>query len=286
MLRKVVIPAAGLGTRLLPATKEQPKEMLPVFARGVDGGLCVKPFLQVVFEKLHEAGFRSFCFVVGRGKRSIEDHFTLDGGFSHRLPRENKAALMRELSAFYDKITKSHIVFLNQPEPRGFGNAVFHAKGFTGNEPFLVHAGDDLILSEDNHCMRRLVEVFESFGADAVFHVQRVGDPRNYGVVAGERVGDNLYRVKRMEEKPLSPFSNLAAVAVYVFSPRLYDALEEVHVDVNGEVQLTDAIKWMIDEDYGVYALELGGQERRIDIGTPESYWQVLKTVREWWLCL
>lgn len=280
MLKKAVIPAAGSGLRLLPATKEQPKEMLPVFVRGVDGVSCVKPFVQMVFEQLYDAGFRDLCFVVGRGKRSIEDHFTLNDTLIERLSQRNSFELERELGNFYRKIKETSISFVNQSEPKGFGDAVFHAKSFTMEEPFLVHAGDDLIISKNGQYLRRLVDVFENKNADAVFCVQRVKDPRKYGVISGRRIGSNLYEVKNVEEKPLSPASNIAIVAVYIFSKRIFGAIERTCPDGNGEIQLTTAIKNLIDDGLQVYALELKPGERRIDIGTPESYWQVLKEAR------
>lgn len=282
MFRKAVIPAAGLGTRLLPATKEQPKEMLPIFARSVNGFLCVKPFLQLVFEQLYDAGFEDFCFIVGRGKRSIKDHFTFDNSFLERLLQKSKFELAKELNNFYEKVRKSNIVFVNQPEPRGFGDAVFHAKKFTGNEPFLVHAGDDLILSKNNQYSKRLVQVFESQRAEAVFYVQKVKDPRRYGVITADKVDENLYRVMEIEEKPSSPLSNLAAIAIYAFSPKIYTAIKRTLPDVNNEIQLTNAIQHLINENCAVYALELKKGEKRIDVGTAESYWNVLETMKKY----
>lgn len=280
MLEKAVIPAGGLGTRLLPATKEQPKEMLPIFSRLPNGTLCVKPFLQIVFERLYDAGFRDFCFIVGRGKRTIEDHFSLDSGFIDYLRRKNMVELVEELTDFYERVSGSNIVFVNQPEPRGFGNAVFHAKHFTGRTPFLVHAGDDLIISKKSQYLQRLVRVFESRNADAVLYVEKVKDPQKYGVVAGRKVEDHLYRVERIEEKPITPLSRLAIIAVYVFSSKIYGALEKTAPDSNNEIQLTDAIQNLITDRHEVYALELRDDEKRIDIGTPESYWRLLKTIR------
>jgi len=280
MLRKVVITAAGLGTRLLPATKEQPKEMLPIFVKCFNGVLCVKPFIQVVFEQLYDVGFKDFCFVVGRGKRSIEDHFSLDKSFIQEFSRKNKPELVEEMNNFYEKVSKSSIFFINQHEPRGFGDAVFQARNFTGNEPFLVHAGDDLILSKNNRCLKRLLQFFETQDADAVFYVQKVKDPRKYGVITGRKLDENLYEVTRIEEKPSSPFSNLATIAIYAFSCKIYNAIKKTHPDINNEIQLTHAIQHLIDEKCAVYALELKRAEKRIDIGTPESYWKALEASR------
>lgn len=277
---KAVIPAAGLGTRLLPATKEQPKEMLPIFSNSLNGKICVKPFLQVVFEKLYESGSRDFCFIVGRGKRSIEDHFTLDSNFLYQLAAENKINPLNELSRFYDKVNNSDILFINQPNARGFGDAVFRARSFTGKEPFIVHAGDDLIISTKNQYVKRLVDTFITNDADAAFFVERVKNPQNYGVIEGIEVSNNLHRVINIEEKPRFPNSNLAIVAIYVFSPKIYEAINRINPSGN-EIQLTDAIHYLIDQGYPVFGLELKRGEKRVDIGTPQSYWNVLKHMQK-----
>ena len=271
MIRKVIIPAAGLGTRLLPATKEQPKEMLPIMVKDVNGTLCLKPFLQVVFEQLYDSGFREMCFVVGRGKRSIEDHFTLDENFMTYLEARNKTEHLNVMASFYEKVRNSTIAFANQPQPSGFADAVYRAKFFSGNEDFLVHAGDDLILP-GKVCMQRLISVFNELEADAALFLERVKDPRKYGVAVGEKTKNGVYHVKRVIEKPQKPPSKLAIVAVYVFKPKIYQAIEEVRPDKNNERQLTDALQVLIDQRDAVYAVELDCNERRIDIGDPASY--------------
>ncbi len=177
-IRIAVIPSAGLGTRLLPATKQQPKEMLPVFVRSSSGLVFLKPIVQVVFERLYDAGLREFCLIVGRGKRSIEDQFTLDAGFIENLKKLAKPHLVMEMEHFYQKVRKSNIVFINQPEPLGFGDAVLRARAFTNHSSFIVHAGDDLIISKNaGGCFSRLMTAFDSYQADAVFYVQKVKDP-------------------------------------------------------------------------------------------------------------
>jgi UTP--glucose-1-phosphate uridylyltransferase len=277
---KAVIPAAGLGTRLLPATKEQSKEMLPIFGRTLDGKLCVKPFLQVVFEKLFESGSRDFCFVVGRGKRSIEDHFTLDNNFLYQLAAGNKIEPLNELSRFYNKVNKSNIVFVNQPSARGFGDAVFRARSFTGKDPFIVHAGDDLIVSAKNQYVKRLVDTFMTNDAEVAFFVEKVKKSQNYGVIESIEISKNLHRVVGIEEKPRFPKSNLAIIAIYVFSSKIHEAIKKTKPNGN-EIELTDAIHYLIDQGFPVYGLELKRGEKRIDIGTPESYWNVLKTLQK-----
>lgn len=280
MIRKVVIPAAGLGTRLLPVTKQQPKEMLPVFASDTNGELCVKPLIQLVFENLYANDFREFCLVVGRGKRSIEDHFTLDNDFIEYLTRNGKHNTARELISFYEKVRDSKMFFVNQPEPKGFGDAVHHAKAFTGKDPFMVHVGDDFVLSRDNGYLKRLVETFETYDADAVVCVEKVEDPRKYGVIQGREVGKRIYSVTGLEEKPAQPRSDMGIVAIYIFSERIYGGIEQVKPDSAGEIQLTDGIQQLIDENCDVYAVELDPSERRIDIGTPQSYWLALSVTK------
>ena len=145
MIRKAIIPAAGLGTRLLPVTKEMPKEMLPIFFRTKDGEIGFEPMIQAVFESLHNYGCRDYCIVVGRGKRVLEDHFTPDYEFARHL-RSKSTRMADDLQGFYDRIERSTIVFMNQPRPKGFGHAVQLARAFVEDEPFIVHAGDDTIL--------------------------------------------------------------------------------------------------------------------------------------------
>jgi UTP--glucose-1-phosphate uridylyltransferase len=281
MIKKVVIPSAGLGTRLLPATKEQPKEMLPIFTRDGCNKLCVKPLLQVVFENLHYAGCQEYYFITGRSKRSIEDYFTIDNEFLNYNRARNNHEHIKELAEFYDKIRKSNIVFINQPEPKGFGDAVYHAKRSTGSDSFLVHAGDDLIISagngNKNSSLLNLVRVFEEKEAAAAFCVEKAKDPSKYGVIIPEKIGNKVYRVRGVVEKPAVPPSNMAIVAIYAFTPHIYKALEETLPDQKGEVQLTNAIQRLIDQGFPVYAVEMDSAEKRIDIGNPTSYLAALK---------
>jgi UTP--glucose-1-phosphate uridylyltransferase len=276
MIMKVVIPAAGLGTRLLFATKEQPKEMLPIFTRNAKAKLLLKPLLQVIFEQLYDAGFREFCLVVGRGKRVVEDFFTPDEAFVKYLGTKNQLELAQELNSFYTKIKSSVVLFMNQPEPKGFGNAIYTVKQFAGKEPFMVHAGDDLIVSKNNNHLTRLTNTFMKYNAEVTFCVERVNDPTRYGVISGEEVALGIYKVESVVEKPLVPPSNLAIVAIYILTPAIFQAIEDTQPDQNGETQLTDAIMNLTRQKRGVYAVELNQSEKRIDVGTPESYWKAL----------
>lgn len=277
MVKKAVIPAAGLGTRLLPTTKELPKEMLPVFIRNSKGNLLLKPMMHQIFEKLYDSGFREFCFIVGRGKRAIEDYFTPDYDFVSYL-KSKKKIMAYELENFYKKIEDSTLIFINQPKPNGFGDAILKTKPFIVDDSFLVHAGDDLILSNKKFYLKRLINTFEKLKGDAVFLVEKVNDPQKYGVIHGEKIDDKLYKVDKIIEKPKLPPYNLAVIAIYIFNSKIFGALENTEFDEEGELQLTDAIQGLINEDSAVYALELEREEKRVEIGTPNAYWEALKS--------
>lgn len=279
LIKFAVIPAAGLGTRLLPATKQQPKEMLPVFVRNPNGLVVLKPVVQVVFERLYDAGLREFCFVVGRGKRSIEDQFTLDTGFMENLKKLAKPQLVEEMEHFYQRVQNSNIIFINQPESLGFGDAVLRARAFTNRNPFIVNAGDDIIISGNPAgCFHRLMTAFDAYQADAVFLVERVNDPRKYGVIEGDKISRGTYLIEHVKEKPKHPKSKVAIVALYAFNERIYRCIEKTSQIRHRELELTDAIERLIKDGGKVYAVELGPHEKRIDVGTPESYWKALST--------
>jgi UTP--glucose-1-phosphate uridylyltransferase len=277
LVRKVVVTAAGLGTRLLPMSKELPKEMLPIFVKG-DKGVILKPLLQALFEQLYVFGFRDFCFVVGRGKRSIEDHFTPDWDFVRRLNDKGKHNLTGELQKFYNMIESSKIAFINQPEPRGFGHAVLTAKLFVEGEPFMVCAGDTYIVSKDNVFLKRMVEAF-SENVSAVLLLQKVSNPRGYGIAVVEPAESisGVYKVLKVVEKPELPPSDLAIMPFYIFKPEVLEVLEGLKPGVGGEIQLTDAIQGLIERGRRVLAVTLEDDEVRLDIGTPETYRDALQ---------
>jgi UTP--glucose-1-phosphate uridylyltransferase len=278
VVRKVIIPAAGLGTRLFPATKVQPKEMLPIFSKSASKDISVKPMVQVVFEQVYSAGLREFCFVVGRGKRAIEDHFTADPSSIKTLNGTGKSSQAKDLEDFYEKLNDSTIMWVNQPEPKGFGNAVLMAKPFVQNEPCLVHAGDGCLLSGDMDYVKRLLETFEQFQADAAFIVLEIEDPRQYGIVEGTEIEEGIIRVSAVTEKPEKPKTNWAIMAMYVFDPVIFKALEATKPGKNGEIQLTDAIQKLVDWGLKVIAVKLDNTYQRLDIGTPEVYYDALNT--------
>jgi UTP--glucose-1-phosphate uridylyltransferase len=272
-IQKVVLPAAGLGTRLLSATKEQPKEMLPVFTKDTNGNLALKPILQLVFEQLYDSGFHDFCFIVGKEKRAIEDHFTPDYDYLESLGNRGKGPQVASLSAFYDKITNSSIIWVNQHLPLGFGHAVLRAKAFVGEEPFLVHAGDTYIISNNQNHLHALMAEYRKTDADALLLLQNVEDPKQYGVAEVRKDGSSLV-VRRVEEKPEHPKTKLAILPIYIFKQSIFRALRLISPDKVGEIQLTDAIQKLIDMKLNVRAIMLGRESLRLDIGTPESYWE------------
>lgn len=253
---KAVIPAAGLGMRLLPATKEIPKEMLPLFSEGV-----LKPLLQVIYEELYRAGVREFCIITGRTKRAIEDHFTAD----LEIP---------QLEEFYRILRDSSLMWVNQPKPKGLGDAVMMAKPFTGSEPFLVHAGDTYLHPHEADVIEGLIETSREI-ADAVFLMTEVKDPKRYGVpnLTGEKNG--VYEVIGVEEKPEEPKSNMAIVPIYVFRPVIHEALAQIGVGKGEEIQLTDAIQKLIEWKRPVYAVKLE-KGQYLDIGKAENYLKAL----------
>ena len=269
-IRKTVITAAGKGMRLLPYTKETPKEMMPIYSKTENGKIVLKPILQIIYESIFDYGIKDFCFIVGRGKRSIEDHFVMS-------EQENQKKIVNvELKKLYNKIQISNLVYVQQSTPRGFGDAVLKGKFFVGKDIFLLHAGDDVILSKNNNHLRRLEDAFFKYKADLAFLVTRINDPRSYGVIEGIKNRDGVINVEKLEEKPKKPKSNLAVIATYIFKPSIFQTLEKTKPNKKGEVQLADAIKKEIRVGKAV-AVELQKNEKRIDVGSPESYISCLK---------
>jgi UTP--glucose-1-phosphate uridylyltransferase len=276
LISKAVIPAAGLGTRLLSATKEQPKEMLPLFAS--EGGvLCLKPAVQQIFEQLFDLGLREFCFIVGKGKRALEDHFTPDRDYIGRLNAHGKGVQALQLERFYDRIDQSTMLWVNQPQPRGFGHAVLQAEPLIGNETFLVHAGDTYITSKSNPIHERLFQEHFANKTDVTLTVQHVTDPRQYGVAQVRELPGGHLEVVSVEEKPAQPKGNLAIMPLYVFLSSIFESLRKTKKDERGEIQLTDAIQSLLDSGRKVQAIKLRPDDLRLDIGTPETYWEALE---------
>ena len=256
---KVVIPAAGLGTRLLPATKAQPKEMLPV----VD-----KPAIQYVVEEAVVSGIRDILIITGRGKRAIEDHFDRSMELEYILEKSGKSEELKGIRRISDM---ANIFYIRQNEQLGLGHAVLCAKEHINDEPFAVMLGDDLIIG-DNPCIKQLLDVFERMKS-SIIAVERVPEDKvhRYGVIKGKQVENNLYEIVDIIEKPSreeAP-SNIATIGRYVLTPRIFECLEKTGPGVGGEIQLTDAIKILLGSEK-VYAYEFTG--RRYDIGSKEDW--------------
>ena len=262
-IRKAVFPVAGLGTRFLPATKANPKEMLPV----VD-----KPLIQYAAEEAEAAGIDSLVFVTGRNKRAIPDHFDK----AYELEAELAAAGKRKLLETVQNVLPADVccVYLRQAEALGLGHAVLCAKPVVEDEPFAVLLADDLIKSDGPGCMAQMVDVHSRFGCSvlAVEEVPRE-DTRKYGIVATEPGPDGELRVTSIVEKPApedAP-SNLAVVGRYILSPRIFDKLETTPRGAGGEIQLTDAIAALLLEE-PVIAYRFQGT--RYDCGSKLGYLQ------------
>src|SRR3989449_995576 len=248
--------------------------MLPIIAHDRDDSLELKPLVQAIFEQLFSAGIRTFYIVVGRGKRAIEDHFSPDPSFLEFLEKNSK--LPRGMSDFYEKIKSSKLVFLNQPEPLGFGDAVLLGQSLI-DEPFIVQAADTLILSDRDAHIERLAGLHRKYHASATVLLRDVPDPRNYGVVEGDYLEPGVLGITSAVEKPETPRSNHAIMPVYVFSDEIFEALASTGPGRGGEIQLTDAIQRLAIAGKKVIGVLLHGDELMLDLGSPETMIEALK---------
>lgn len=257
---KAVIPAAGLGTRFLPATKAQPKEMLPV----VD-----KPAIQYVVEEAVQAGIDDILIITGRGKRSLEDHFDRNHELEYYLEQKGKLDDLREIQALAQM---ADIHYVRQGEPLGLGHAVSVARKHVGDSPFAVLLGDDIMDPRRSTVLNDMIDTYEQYGRSVValseFPLEEIS---SYGCVKPEPVADRLVRVLDIVEKPqpAEAPSNLAVMGRYVFTPEIFDVLEQVKPGVGGEIQLTDAIAMLLS-DQTVYGFVFS--EGRYDIGKKLDY--------------
>ncbi len=253
-VRKAIIPAAGLGTRFLPATKAMPKEMLPI----VD-----KPTIQYIVEEAVESGIEDIIIVTGRTKRAIEDHFDSAPELERNLEMKGKTELLEEVR-YSSNLGNIH--FIRQKEPKGLGHAVWCARNFIGDEPFAVLLGDDIVRN-DKPCLKQLIEQYEET-LSSVIGVQKVPDEEThrYGVIDPLSNKGRLYEVKNLVEKPpqgTAP-SNLAIIGRYILTPEIFRFLDKQKIGAGGEIQLTDAIS-ELNQIQRVFAYEFEG--RRHDVG-------------------
>ena len=260
-IRKAIIPAAGLGTRFLPATKAQPKEMLPI----VD-----KPTIQYIVEEAVASGIEDIIIVTGRTKKAIEDHFDKSIELEMELEKKQNQELL-EIAKSVSQI--ANIYYIRQKEPKGLGHAVLTARTFIGDEPFAVLLGDDVIDSE-KPALKQMMEVYEKYNA-SILGVQTVdrNDVNKYGIVDGIQLDNRIYEVKNMIEKPSineAP-TNVAALGRYIITPRIFDYLEKQEVGAGGEIQLTDALNKLAQEE-PMYAYDFIGH--RYDVGNKMGFLQ------------
>ena len=255
-IKKVIIPAAGLGTRFLPATKAQPKEMLPI----VD-----KPTIQYIVEEAVQSGIEDIIIVSGRGKRAIEDHFDKSYELEETLLKKEKYEILHEIQGISEL---ANIHYIRQKEPLGLGHAIWCARKFIGNDPFGVMLGDDIVKG-DTPCLKQLIDVYDQFGTSVV-GIQGVPEKEvsKYGIVApkGEEIAENVVKIAGLVEKPnvAEAPSNFAIMGRYVLTADIFDILEKTPKGSGGEIQLTDAIN-SLNGIQQVLAYQFSGT--RYDVG-------------------
>ena len=253
-VKKAIIPAAGLGTRFLPATKSQPKEMLPI----VD-----KPTLQYIIEEAIESGIEEILIVTGRSKKSIEDHFDRSVELELELEQKGKTEMLEMVQDISNMV---NIHYIRQKEPKGLGHAVHCAKSFIGNEPFAVLLGDDIVDAE-TPCLKQMIDAYDEYKT-SILGVQEVAKENvdKYGILDVKYIEDRVYKVKDMVEKPSvedAP-SNIAILGRYIITPEIFNILENQEAGKGGEIQLTDALQTLATKE-AIYAYNFEG--RRYDVG-------------------
>lgn len=258
-VRKAVIPAAGLGTRFLPATKAQPKEMLPI----VD-----KLTLQYIIEEAVDSGIDEILIITGRNKSSIENHFDKSVELELELEKSGKDELLAEVRKISDMV---NIYYIRQKEPKGLGHAIHCAKNFIGNEPFAVLLGDDIVFN-DKPCLKQIIEAYDEYKT-SILGVQEVADEdvSKYGIVEGKHIEDRIYMVKGLIEKPSKEEapSNIAILGRYIINPAIFEILENTEPGKGGEIQLTDALRVLAEKE-AMYAYNFEG--KRYDVGNKQGF--------------
>lgn len=259
-IRKAIIPAAGLGTRFLPATKAQPKEMLPI----VD-----KPTIQYIIEEAIASGIEEILIITGRNKKCIEDHFDKSIELELELEKSGKEELLELVRDISDMVD---IHFIRQKEPKGLGHAIHCAKTFVGNEAFAVLLGDDIVYNDEYPCLKQLMDCYSEYGT-TILGVQTVdeNDVNKYGIVDGVHIENNVHKVKGLVEKPSideAP-TNVAILGRYIITPRIFEILENTPPGKGGEIQLTDALLELMGQE-AMYAYDFKG--RRYDVGSKQGF--------------
>lgn len=248
-VRKAVFPAAGLGTRFLPATKASPKEMLP---------LVDKPLIQYGVEEAVASGIESILIITGRDKAAIEDHFDISFELEEVLKGRGKQKEYEQVRAISEM---ANISYIRQKQALGLGHAIYQAKEFVGDEPFAVILPDDIMESE-TPALRQLIEVYEKYDAPVLATMQVAGEAiSRFGVIDAEAVAENIYKIRDIVEKPkyADAPSDMAVVGRYIFTPELFGAIERTKPGAGGEIQVADAMRILLDKDFPFYAVKLDG---------------------------
>lgn len=255
MIRKAVIPAAGYGTRFLPATKSQPKEMIPIIDT---------PVIQYVVEEAVASGITDILMIIGKGKRAIEEHFDRSPILEESLLKKHNLEMLHKIRSISNM---ANIHFIWQKEMNGLGDAILHAKYHVGNEPFAILLGDTLVQGEGGPITKQLMDVYEKHKGSVVALEQVKPElVSRYGIIDGSLVSDNIYKAKDWIEKPSleNAPSNLAIASRYIFTPEIFDFLEQTMAGKNDEIQLTDAMREMV-KHHPMFGLKFTG--KRYDIG-------------------
>ena len=260
MIKKCLFPAAGYGTRFLPATKSMPKEMMPIVN---------KPLIEYGVDEAIEAGILGMCVVTGRGKHSLMDHFDKNYELEDQIQGTNKEEMLEDIRSIIDTAS---FTFIRQKQMKGLGHAILTGKELVGDEPFAVVLADDLCINPDKGVLAQMVALYKQFRCSIVA-VQEVpaDETHKYGVIAGEMIKDDLYRVDNMVEKPekgKAP-SNLAIIGRYILTPDIFDILENTPPGKNGEIQITDALLTQAKNGC-VLAYKFKG--KRFDCGSVEGF--------------
>lgn len=260
MIKKCLFPAAGYGTRFLPATKSMPKEMMPIVN---------KPLIEYGVEEAIQAGMNGMCIVTGRGKNTLMDHFDKNYELEHQISGTNKEDLLFDIRRVIDS---AHFTYIRQGEMKGLGHAILMGRELVGNEPFAVVLADDLCVNEEQGVLAQMAALYKQFRCSIVA-VEEVPeeDTHKYGVIAGQMIRDDLFRVDNMVEKPepgTAP-SNLAIIGRYILTPDIFDIIEQTEPGKGGEIQITDALLKQAQSGC-VLAFKFKG--KRFDCGSVEGY--------------
>lgn len=269
MITKAVIPAAGLGTKFLPATKSVPKEMLPIIN---------KPVIHFVIEEAVASGLKDIIIITGKGKRAVEDYFDTAPELESILRKRGETELLKLVQ---DSSSLANVYFIRQKEPRGLGDAVLQAQSFIDNEPFAVLLGDNIVVG-DTPCIKQLMDASEAWGGKSMIAAKYINpeEAPYHGIIRGEKVNDKTYLIKEQIEKPTpsqAP-SNIATIGRYVFTPKILDYIKGSQPDKNGEVSLTPGTN-ALAMDQGVYAYIFQG--KRYDAGNKKGYVETIMDFAE-----